>query len=957
MKRFVLLLLVLAAIFTPELNSQSKDEQKDMFYEAESWILFEDYQEALPLYQQLLNIYPGNSNFKYRIGQCYLNIPGEKEKAAGYLEEAVRNINPEYKSGRFRETKAPYDALYFLANAYRINNQLDKAIETYGLFKKNMNTEVYDSTIIRLQIESCHNAKKLINDPSYIKERNLGSLVNENTSEFNPVVSDDESLLVFSRSEAFYDAILSSGKSKGTWGGPVNLNEILRVDEDYFPTSLSKDGRELYLYSSVGYDGNIYISKLENGRWSPPEKLNDNINTKFWESHATISHDNKRLYFTSNRNGGLGGLDIYVSLRENNGDWGIPYNLGTVINTPYNEETPFLSDDDKTLYFSSRGHFNMGGYDVFYSKQLPEGQWSRPENYGYPLNSTDDDIFFFPVKDGFEGYYAKYDPDGFGRQDIYRIEIFSDNHPRTFTVIGMARLADIAGDPGDKIKITTRGITMPDKEQVIETNPKTGEYETRMRHGVYEFTYEADGGESIRKIVELPVNHPSDTFLIPGTVLPKTDFVADLVIKSNRTIVVNSGNPVIIPLGVELRSVLDIGHWYGNKVIRSEKHNITGPAFNYSVKPLPGNNKILFRLTDRFNNTTAAEVFIIWQNDTASVPLAEPEYLTVISPDQIKAFRDLLRSRADDNVKTIIDSADFESQQFAFIDDVVSFLKGEASMADIDPEVIDKLALEVALRDNVLTQAAVDLMDKYAEGELKTILGKIDIYGSNLKTWSDLQNYVYGISEGRIKPEDLDRLAEEILAEMDPDIAVIREKILVYSNIHDSGDLIKRSVTTTDARTIKKAGRWLQSVYSELLNGGMTSEDIAGMFAIISSLPGTEVTQYIKELSEFAEEPLLTGIRNIDLKANKIKSPKDLIEFLLRNKEKYPDDLVFSSLAKLIASRDIPSGVITQSMSKGEGLKLWHLLTILGIGLLVLIIWLFFRKRDKKDEENDDKSA
>jgi len=220
MKRLFLLSWLLATLFNSNLLAQSRVEIKNNFYDAESWILFEDYKEALALYLPLLKIYPNNSNLKYRIGQCYINTPGEKEKAMSYLEEAVKNINPKYKEGNFRETGAPYDALYYLANAYRINNLLDKALETYELFKKNLNTEVYNATIVDLQIQSVQNAKHLMSIPLYVKEKNLGNMINEDRSEFNPVVSDNEDLIVFSRSTAFYNAILYSTKINGQWSAP-----------------------------------------------------------------------------------------------------------------------------------------------------------------------------------------------------------------------------------------------------------------------------------------------------------------------------------------------------------------------------------------------------------------------------------------------------------------------------------------------------------------------------------------------------------------------------------------------------------------------------------------------------------------------------------------------------------------------------------------------------------------
>ena len=539
MKRLVLLTWLLATFINSDLLSQSKEELKNNFYDAESWILFEAYQDALPLYLQLLKSYPDNSNFKYRIGQCYINIPGEKAKAASYLEDAVKNIDPKYKEGRFNEAGAPYDALYYLANAYRITNQLDKALTTYEQFRKNLNPLVYDSTIVNLQIQSCRNAKELMRMPLFIKYKNLGRTINSVSNDYNPVISDKEDMLVFSRSLAFYDALLYSTKVNGKWTEPQNMNELLKVDRDLFPTSISKDGKDLYLYSSADYDGIIYTSRFEKGTWSPIVKLNDNINTKYWESHATISHDNKKLYFTSNRKGTYGGLDIYVSNRDSTGDWGPAINLGPVINTPYNEESPFLSEDDKTLFFSSRGHFNMGGYDVFYSTLLANGAWSVPLNLGYPLNTTDDDVFFKPLNRGFEGYISKELPGGYGKQDIYRIEIFSNDHPRKFFVRGMAKVADI-NSMNDSIKVTALYTKNPNQTVIVYSNPKTGEYEFQVPQGDYQVTYEVEGGEKVVRKLDLPLQHPSDSFLLPETILPKTEFIAEPKVETNKTISVYS---------------------------------------------------------------------------------------------------------------------------------------------------------------------------------------------------------------------------------------------------------------------------------------------------------------------------------------------------------------------------------------------------------------------------------
>ena len=757
----------MATFISSDLFSQSKEESRNNFYDAESWILFEAYKDALPLYQQLLKSYPDNANFKYRIGQCYINIPGEKVKAISYLEDAVKDINPDYKEGKFNETKAPYDALYYLANAYRINNQIDNALKTYEKFSKNLNPEVYDTVIVKQQIQTCLNARELMRMPLYIKTKNPGNRINGNNNDFDPVITDKEDILVYSKSLPFYDALLFSTKVNGKWTDPYNLNEILKVDRDLFPTSISKDGKELYLYSSADYDGNIYTSRFENGTWNPIVKLNENINTKYWESHATVSHDNKKLYFTSNRKGTSGGLDIYVSKRDSSGDWGPAINLGSVINTPYNEESPFLSVDDKTLFFSSRGHFNMGGYDIFYSTLLDNGEWSVPLNLGFPLNTTDDDVFFAPVNQGYEGYIAKEIPGGFGKQDIYRVEIFSDNHPRKFFVRGMVKVADLIGTMADSVKISAMNIKDPDQKVIVYSNPGTGEYEFQLTQGGYKVTYEGEGSEKIVRNIDLQLLNPSDSLLLPGTILPKTDFVADLSVHTNKTISITKNDTIRFPLDVEPKSSLTVEHWAGDSLISVKQYTILDSTFTYKMVPKPGENKVVFKLTDKFNNTTSSEVFITRKRDLTNNLQVSPEYSRTIDNKQVVAFADMLQSRVNEILKSVISDAKIQDQHFGNIDEIITYVKTEAAKKSISPDEVDILALKVAVMDNILTQAAVDYLAKNSDGDLKKTLTGLNIYDTGLKNWTDLQNYIEVTSGGKINPLELNKVALEILGETD----------------------------------------------------------------------------------------------------------------------------------------------------------------------------------------------
>ncbi|HEX2921373.1 MAG TPA: tetratricopeptide repeat protein [Bacteroidales bacterium] len=933
----------------PKLASQSKIEIRNIFYEAESWILFEDYKEALPLYQQLLRINPINSNIKYRIGQCYINSPGEKEKSISFLEDAVKNINPDYKEGKLKETGAPYDALYYLANAYRINNQLDKALEYYKAFKKNLNPIIYDSGIVNLQIESCLNALKLMEKPLYIREVNLSNRINDDNSEFNPVVSKDEDLIIFSRSEAFYDAIMFATKNNSDWNGPMNMNELLKVDRDLFPTSLSSDKKTLYLYSSANYDGIIYSSKFENGSWQAITKLNDNINTKYWESHATISNDNKRLYFTSNRKGTYGGLDIYVSERDSTGDWGPARNLGPVINTPYNEESPFLSQDDKILYFSSRGHFNMGGYDIFSSVIKPDGTLSEPVNVGYPLNSTDDDVFFKPVKDGYEGYVAKEEKSGYGKQDIYRIEIFSDDHPRKFLVSGMVKVTDLLSNFADSVKVSAMNIKNPDQTVVTYSDPESGEYSMELPHGKYEMTYEADKAEKIKKELELALNFPVDSFVLPGTILPKTDFVADMDIESNKSLKIKEGESILFPINVEPNSLLKIEHWADDSLLYSEEFIVKDSLFNYETSPSAGENKIVFKLTDKFGNITSADVFITKEKEA---PVIRPEYEHVIARKQVEAFTSMLESRSTGDVKKLISDSDADNQKFSNIDELLTMLKEEALKKNISSEEIDKLALRVAVMDNILTQTAVDYMAKNTDGALRKILEDLDIYKANLKTWTDLQQYIFEKTNGDITPEELNEIASFILSDSDPGIPVIREKILTYNRYSGNDKIINDALQATDNSKIKLKEKWLSTFYNEALKAGLTNDQIARLLAAISGMPGSTAADLLEGLMKYADEPLLTSLHDLDLSNQKIKTPADLIAFLLGNKDKtkYPEDLILKALSTPITEKNIPEEAIAAQSNVNRTKFPWIIVLIAG-GLLLAMVIVTRRKKKKENRK------
>lgn len=398
--------LILLLLFLP-LNGQKKSELKEIWAEAESHYLYGEYELANPLYLILNELRPDNFNIKYKIGNCYLNIFDEKPKAIPFLEEAVRSTSYNSKTGKLKETRAPLDAYFSLANAYRITNRLDSAMNTYRFFSQLITeaSSMQNEEFINQQIQACNVASDQMKNPVRVRIQPLKEYINQGSVNDRPVVSFDGSTMAYTERRGLESVVYVTRREGTSWGTPDDITIEASMGTDCHTTSLNNDGTELYLFKNDNYDGNIYVTRYTDGKWSPIEKLNRNINTRFYESHAAISSDGKKLYFTSNREGGLGELDLWVSEKDITGDWGLPSNLGNVVNTPYNEETPFISGDGNTLTFSSEGHGSMGGYDIFLAK-LSNNQWTTPVNIGYPVSTTDDNIAFQPFDNGRLGFYS-----------------------------------------------------------------------------------------------------------------------------------------------------------------------------------------------------------------------------------------------------------------------------------------------------------------------------------------------------------------------------------------------------------------------------------------------------------------------------------------------------------------------------------------------------------------------
>ena len=369
------------------------------FNDGEFFLAEEDYEEALYAFGKVHNKgYQDNAYINYRMGLCLINIPGRKTEAIPYLEKAEQSISTSVKEGKFDEKDAPPDALLYLGNAYRINMEIDKAIEKYNAFAKYIDPkDVTLQAYVDQQIVACGNALVGTASPVEIRIGNLGQLQETHSSRYNMQVSGDLQTMIFMGKNPFYNGIYVAVKNGEVWSKPMNITPSVASDGNMDVVGLSYDGKKMLLAVRDQFTSNIYVSTYENKRWTPAVSLGKPINSKYYEAHACFSPDGKSVYFSSNRKESMGGMDIFRSDQQENGTWGEPVNLGPGINTILNEEAPTMSPDGKRLYFSSQGHSTMGGFDIFYSELLADGSFhSVPVNLGYPLNTSDDDYTYSP---------------------------------------------------------------------------------------------------------------------------------------------------------------------------------------------------------------------------------------------------------------------------------------------------------------------------------------------------------------------------------------------------------------------------------------------------------------------------------------------------------------------------------------------------------------------------------
>jgi outer membrane protein OmpA-like peptidoglycan-associated protein len=521
--RLIHIAAIILLISSGNSEAQLRPGPGQVFEEAYDFFSYGEYSEAVYGFNALLKDDEENDHLRFLIAVCYLNIEGQKQRALPLLERAAKNISPDHIQASFSEKRAPVETLFYLGQAYRLGYRFDESIEVFNKLIAILG-EDNDTQLIQRERNITENADMFYRNRKDIRINQLDNYPVTAGIHTNLVVSGDESVIVFTEPRKFYDAVLYSSNTGKGWSRPANITLQLGSDGLAYPVSLSWDGSELFLYRHDRLSNtNLYVSRRANNRWSTMEEPGENINSLGYEQHGSVTRDGKTLYFSSLRPAGEGGFDIYSSQKDVNNQWGPAENIGPPVNTPYDESFPFISPDGRTLYFSSTGHTGMGGYDIFISHKNERGEWTKPRNLGYPINTPDNDKFLIPAGEGKSAYLNIRVEGNNDLREFVKIEEFEiDSDPLSLVTI---KLED---DPAVDYPYSSSAIMIQQlspARTILSEHARITEdkYEMELPWGEFQIEISAPGYEPARFELDIPEYFSSDKYFLSMAPIRVTD--------------------------------------------------------------------------------------------------------------------------------------------------------------------------------------------------------------------------------------------------------------------------------------------------------------------------------------------------------------------------------------------------------------------------------------------------
>jgi len=504
MKKAYFYSIILFFIFSQNLTVQAQD----LSFAMESYENMQ-YDLALKDFAKVWKKQKEDLEVNLMYGKCILKANVDRTTALSYLK-TVFNKDNKYK-----------DICLALGITYMYKHQFDTAQKYLKQYLAQTHSKKDSNNIksAQLELQHCNTAKTLVQNKLNIHFINLGKTINTKRSEFNPFLTPDDNTLFYT-SNKVYDSDLIELIKNGyfstydplyhRWSKMKSLGKAVNTSDNEKVTGLSKDGKKIIITVDwMGEEGDLYITSKDGKKFQELSLLSETVNSKFNEQSGSLSTEEDTLYFSSNRPGGKGGSDIYISVKLPNGEWGKPLNLEAPINTPYNEEFPNISKDGNTLYFASDNPNAMGGYDIFKCQKQSDGSWSKPINLGYPINNCYDNTIISFTNHPRYAYTAQIRPEGMGGTDIYKV-VFEDIAAPQIIYTGKILTGDKSNSQtiqGDfKIKI----IDQDNNKEVTQYsfNKNTNKYTIILIPGKYKLVISGQHIETFEKRIVIPEMAP-----------------------------------------------------------------------------------------------------------------------------------------------------------------------------------------------------------------------------------------------------------------------------------------------------------------------------------------------------------------------------------------------------------------------------------------------------------------
>jgi outer membrane protein OmpA-like peptidoglycan-associated protein/tetratricopeptide (TPR) repeat protein len=480
MLRYFFLLIVLfpfvvVAQAPAGLSTKSK-KAIELYTEADNFRVRGQFTQAIGLLNQAIDKDKNFFEAYYRLGIVYMSQK-DFTTANQYLEKGLSLTSDPKKQKIF---------WYDLGESYFATGNYENAEKYMQGYVKEEATNRQKLERAKLILRNIQFAKENSKKASAYKQKKLSDTVNSYVLQYFPVLTADQQELIFTRrlgpgGSDDEDLVVSRRTATGSWSMPTSISNNINTGLNEGTCAISADGRKLIFTSCVGREGfgscDLFESAKIGDVWSQPKNLGISVNSAEWESQPSLSADGRTLYFVSDRRGGLGRRDIWISTLNDKGQWTKAKNAGKPINTVYDEISPFIHVNNRTLYFASNGLTGFGGYDIFFSER-DSATWSTPVNMGSPINTHEDQFSLFITADGKKGYYSHEEPRpaGYSVSFIYEIEIPEDQQVKFKSNYVKGIVRDKTTKKPLLAKIELINLKENETESLVESDSLSGKY-------------------------------------------------------------------------------------------------------------------------------------------------------------------------------------------------------------------------------------------------------------------------------------------------------------------------------------------------------------------------------------------------------------------------------------------------------------------------------------------------